>query len=537
MDNQTQSFLELCAMNDLVQLAADKRAAWLWSSDGAKILWSNAAGAAFFSAQSVADVYALTALERSPARPHIARIAASGLTDRFSIDRLRFYRGLRVMLLTCQCKRVDLGNGETAALIVCSDKGLALTKEPIPAFAHLLYAPGSTVFLVSEGATEETRGELDGTPEIVSLPEGQKVLIGRLDLNGRTHDGGVLQIPAGPQIYVLSDDPHEDPVEDETELSADDGLVPGDAAALAPALASAAIGAASDTAQDDAGTAAETDLVEPTDIDAAGEVDAAEAAPGPEEDVSPPDDTAPGSAESDDTPGAVPDAGADDAFAAADAHLAAEETEAVADDGQAAVEDMDHAADPSQSLEDTGAETPAGAHEDAAAAADEDQRGADGEDALTPQSIEEAASAGPDQTGDDAGQTFVFQPRRRPVRFAWKMDVDQRFTFLSDEFAEVLGPDATDIVGCTWEEVSGAFGLDPRGNISRALDRRDTWSGKTVAWPVTGAALRVPVDLAALPAFDRNRKFEGYRGFGVCRTSDAVQDPSGFIPMPVRAPE
>lgn len=533
MDNQTQSFLELCAMNDLVQLAADKRAAWLWSSDGARILWSNAAGAAFFSAQSVADVYALTALERSPARPHIARIAASGLTDRFSIDRLRFYRGLRVMLLTCQCKRVDLGNGETAALIVCSDKGLTLTKEPIPAFSQLFRTAGSTVFLVSEGATEETYGELAGTPDPISLPEGQKVLIGDIDLNGRSHDGGMLQIPAGPSIYVLSDDPHEDPVEDEAELPADDGLVTRDAATLAPALTSAAISAASDAEQEDA----ETDFEEPTDIVTDGEADAAEAAPGLEQEVSPPDDTTPGASESDDTPGAVPDASADDEVPAAEAHLAAEETEAVAEDGQAAVEDMDQAADPSQSIEEAGTETPAGAHEDAAAAADEDQPGADGEDALTSLSLEDVTSAEAQHTGDEAEQTFVFQPRRRPVRFAWKMDVDQRFTFLSDEFAEVLGPDATDIVGCTWEEVSDEFGLDPRDNISRALDRRDTWSGKTVAWPVTGAALRVPVDLAALPAFDRNRKFEGYRGFGVCRTSDAVQDPSGFIPVSVRAPE
>ena len=56
MDEQTLSFLELTAMDDLVQLVADKRAAWLWSADGARILWANAAGASFFSAQSVADL-------------------------------------------------------------------------------------------------------------------------------------------------------------------------------------------------------------------------------------------------------------------------------------------------------------------------------------------------------------------------------------------------------------------------------------------------------------------------------------------------
>lgn len=529
MDSQTQSFLELCAMNDLVQLAADKRAAWLWSSDGARILWSNAAGAAFFSAQSVADVYALTALERSPARPHIARIATSGLTDRFSIDRLRFYRGLRVMLLTCQCKRVDLGNGETAALIVCSDKGLALTKEPIPAFAHLLRSAGSTVFLVSNGRTEEMHGALRGTPKILSLPEGQKVLIGHLELDGRSHEGGMLQIPAGPQIYVLNDDPREDPVEGETELPVDDGPSLGESTVAATALASAATGNVPGVEQEEAETDPETQPAEPEETDTVQETDVPVAA---HEDAVSQEEDLPDTENTEEAPGA--DVGADGDAMSGDVPLDMAETETAPE--KEANEHPDHET-AAIAREETEAATTSEPVAIADAAAEEDQPDSDGADTQNSVTAEDTTSAEPEPIGDRFEDTFVFQPRRRPVRFAWKMDVDQRFTFLSDEFAEVLGPDATDIVGSTWEEVSDAFGLDPRGNISRALDRRDTWSGKTVAWPVTGAALRVPVDLAALPAFDRNRKFEGYRGFGVCRTSDAVQDPSGFIPIPVQAPE
>ncbi|WP_346900018.1 ATP-binding protein [uncultured Roseibium sp.] len=33
--------------------------------------------------------------------------------------------------------------------------------------------------------------------------------------------------------------------------------------------------------------------------------------------------------------------------------------------------------------------------------------------------------------------------------------------------------------------------------------------------------------MAALPAFDRDRAFEGYRGFGVCRSADVIEDPDG----------
>ena len=46
-------------------------------------------------------------------------------------------------------------------------------------------------------------------------------------------------------------------------------------------------------------------------------------------------------------------------------------------------------------------------------------------------------------------------------------------------------------------------------------------------WPVAGTDLKIPVDLAALPVYDRARTFEGFRGFGVARTGDAVVDPEG----------
>ena len=44
-------------------------------------------------------------------------------------------------------------------------------------------------------------------------------------------------------------------------------------------------------------------------------------------------------------------------------------------------------------------------------------------------------------------------------------------------------------------------------------------------WPVAGTDLRIPVDLAALPVYDRDRNFSGFRGFGVARAGDAVVDP------------
>ncbi|NKL18028.1 ATP-binding protein [Rhizobium leguminosarum] len=120
---------------------------------------------------------------------------------------------------------------------------------------------------------------------------------------------------------------------------------------------------------------------------------------------------------------------------------------------------------------------------------------------------------------------FVFRPNSRATRFVWKIDAEGRFTEVSHEFAEAVGPNASDIIGSAFGDVAALFNLDPDGKLSEALARRDTWSGKTILWPVEGTSLVVPVDLAALPTYTRNRDFDGFRGFGVVRLSDAQEDP------------
>lgn len=136
---------------------------------------------------------------------------------------------------------------------------------------------------------------------------------------------------------------------------------------------------------------------------------------------------------------------------------------------------------------------------------------------------------------DDADETeameqsgFVHDPRSGPVRFVWKTAPDGTFRDISDEFAEAVGPNAADIIGRTFEEVARVFDLDPSGDISELMQRRDTWSGRSVLWPVQGTDLKVPVDLAALPVYDRDRNFNGFRGFGVARMSDAMVDPDAI---------
>ncbi|WP_353642413.1 ATP-binding protein [Mesorhizobium sp. WSM2239] len=124
-----------------------------------------------------------------------------------------------------------------------------------------------------------------------------------------------------------------------------------------------------------------------------------------------------------------------------------------------------------------------------------------------------------------------------PVRFVWRTDAEGRFSAVSPEFADAVGALAADVVGRRFEDVAATFALDPSGDIAGLLDRRDTWSGRSVLWPVAGTALKIPVDLAALPVYGRDRDFQGFRGFGVARSGDAVADPEEIGMVLVAPPE
>ena len=115
------------------------------------------------------------------------------------------------------------------------------------------------------------------------------------------------------------------------------------------------------------------------------------------------------------------------------------------------------------------------------------------------------------------------EPAAAPVRFIWRTDSNGRLTFMSPEFLGAVGPATSELIDQPFLEVTERLGLDPNGEIAALLERRDTWSGKTVNWPLSDTEQVAPVDLAALPTYNRSRDFEGFRGFGVLRLAEAMQ--------------
>jgi PAS domain S-box-containing protein len=118
-----------------------------------------------------------------------------------------------------------------------------------------------------------------------------------------------------------------------------------------------------------------------------------------------------------------------------------------------------------------------------------------------------------------------------PIRFVFETDADARITFLSPEAVTAIGQTATRLFARPWSEAAGELGLDPEGKVEAALGRRDTWSGVTIDW-IFADGRRRPVALSALPIFDQDRKFRGYRGFGVCRGGVPATAPASS-PVPV----
>ncbi|MBE7183491.1 MAG: PAS domain S-box protein [Methylobacterium mesophilicum] len=108
-----------------------------------------------------------------------------------------------------------------------------------------------------------------------------------------------------------------------------------------------------------------------------------------------------------------------------------------------------------------------------------------------------------------------------PIRFTWRTDQDARFSALSQEFTDVIGLGVGELIGQPFEAVASRFGFDRDGEIAQLLAGRDTWSSRSVLWPLAAENIAVPVDLAALPVYGRNRSFEGFRGFGIARLADA----------------
>jgi PAS domain S-box-containing protein len=216
----------------LTALATSALPAWLWSADGARIVWANAVGAAIFGAADIGALGQRRFKANDGAAAQVIRLGAT-LPSR-SQERLERLRGFGAgfgRALTCLCSRIVLDDGRAAVLIVAAEAaGPTLTlserlgrlfpdgKNAIAAFGAdgtLAYANAEAKRRLHDAATLAAldlaglsvpdAGPIQASARIAGAAVG--VTAERLGKN----DARVLLLTLGPQASRPAEIAHPDP--------------------------------------------------------------------------------------------------------------------------------------------------------------------------------------------------------------------------------------------------------------------------------------------------------------------------------------
>ncbi|MHB0769675.1 PAS domain-containing sensor histidine kinase [Bradyrhizobium sp. 5.13L] len=467
----TRSDFQLRGVGDprLAVHATSPLATWLWSIDGARVLWANPVGARLFGAANGA---ALAEKTFGPADSHrrqivrLVRLLPGGGTVR--LQRLRGFGARLGSLMTCACARLEFADGGHAVLVTAMDP----TQRTMPLIErlHRLVA-GANVPMAAFAPDGLFIGASETARSLLGFRDLFEAGLDRARSDALANGRAATSIGIGQMVLQR------------VGTGADVGLV----ALIEPAAATAARDAAPETAPDiardqPAQPAPEAAPIEPP----AAEPDDAQPAPSSE--------AASGIALFD--PFADPAETAEPAEPMA--HTPAEPAHAAAPDlvPDQAINEM-IAPEAIEASPKTPVENPAEAIVSPQAAP------------ITAGMVEPPSAQEPPA------------PRQHPLRFLWQMDADGRFVLDSDEFIRLMGARSAAGFGRPWREIAEEFSLDPEGRVAAALESRDTWAGITVNWPADGGE-RLAVELAGLPVYDGERRFAGFKGFGVCRDLDGL---------------
>src|SRR5579863_7595428 len=123
--------------------------AWLWSTDGTRILWANPVGAGVFGAANGTSLAVKTFGPADSHRRQVTQLAHRlSPTGAIRLERLRGFGATLATLVTCGCARLDFADGSEGILVVAAEPvGRAMplverlqrlvedVEEPVAAFA------------------------------------------------------------------------------------------------------------------------------------------------------------------------------------------------------------------------------------------------------------------------------------------------------------------------------------------------------------------------------------------------------------------
>src|SRR5271154_6039325 len=209
--------------------------AWLWSTDGTRVLWANPIGARLFGA---ANSVRLANKMFGPADPHRRQVAQ--LAHRLSpngavrLERLRGFGSLLGGLVTCACARLEFADGSEGVLLAAAEpvgRSMSLTErlqrlvDDIDAPAATFQRDGTLVAASHTAALAGLHHLSDaglGEARQIALKEGRaeaSLGSGHVTLLrvGSRADLGLLALIAPPAPEESASAPIDLPVEEESE--------------------------------------------------------------------------------------------------------------------------------------------------------------------------------------------------------------------------------------------------------------------------------------------------------------------------------
>ena len=100
--------------------AVSARPVWLWTEDGARLLWANPAAVTVFGADTVTALSTPSPAQEDPHRQQIMRLAPR-ISETSQLQRLRGFGARAGGLMTCACLRLTIENGDTAVAVTAID--------------------------------------------------------------------------------------------------------------------------------------------------------------------------------------------------------------------------------------------------------------------------------------------------------------------------------------------------------------------------------------------------------------------------------
>src|SRR6516165_5203068 len=92
--------------------------AWLWSTDGARVIWANMVAAQLLGAANGAALAKKTIGPADAHRRQVAQLAGRlPPAGAVRLERLRGFGASPGMLMTCRCARLDFPDGRSSILI------------------------------------------------------------------------------------------------------------------------------------------------------------------------------------------------------------------------------------------------------------------------------------------------------------------------------------------------------------------------------------------------------------------------------------